>query len=220
MSVPFAGELFTFEEPDGSLIRLLGWGNQFHAVFETLDGYTVVNDPATGYHHYAGLSDDGTSCSRIGPRVGTVAAGVTRHSAAPAHARAPRRPARRRPQLHDELPGERRWEERRRDARRGGCGRGPAQPPRPTAVGDVVGLCLLVQFPDVPGTIARQEVDDFCNQVGYTGFGNNGSVRDYFLDVSDGKLRTERGHGLLHRRRTTAPTTPTRRSRTAPAPES
>ena len=33
--------LFTFEEPDGSQIRLLGWGNQFEAVFETLDGYTV-----------------------------------------------------------------------------------------------------------------------------------------------------------------------------------
>ena len=72
MSVPFAGELFTFEEPDGSQIRLLGWGNQFEAVFETLDGYTVVNDPATGFYHYARLSDDGTTLLPIGPRVGTA----------------------------------------------------------------------------------------------------------------------------------------------------
>ena len=72
MSVPFAGELFTFEEPDGSQIRLLGWGNQFEAVFETLDGYTVVNDPATGFHHYARLSDDGTTLLPLGPRVGTA----------------------------------------------------------------------------------------------------------------------------------------------------
>ena len=40
----------------------------------------------------------------------------------------------------------------------------------------------------MPGTITRQQVDDFCNQVGYTGFGNNGSVRDYFLEISR-KLR-------------------------------
>ena len=64
-----------------------------------------------------------------------------------------------------------------------------AAPPQPTAVGDVTGLCILVQFPDVPGTITRQQVDNFCNQAGYTGFGNNGSVRDYFLEISEGKLR-------------------------------
>jgi M6 family metalloprotease-like protein len=51
-----------------------------------------------------------------------------------------------------------------------------------------VGLCLLVEFPDVLQTISRQEVDDFCNAPGYAHFGNNGSVRDYFLEVSGGTL--------------------------------
>jgi hypothetical protein len=32
-------------------------------------------------------------------------------------------------------------------------------------------------------------VDDFCNKPGYTGFGNNGSVYDYFLEISGGRLR-------------------------------
>jgi M6 family metalloprotease-like protein len=41
----------------------------------------------------------------------------------------------------------------------------------------------------VPAAISQQEVNDFCNQPGYTGFGNNGSVYDYFLKVSDGRLR-------------------------------
>jgi hypothetical protein len=31
-------------------------------------------------------------------------------------------------------------------------------------------------------------VDDFCNKPGYTGFGNNGSVYDYFLEISGGAL--------------------------------
>ncbi len=51
-----------------------------------------------------------------------------------------------------------------------------------------MGLCLLVQFPDVPGTITQAQVEDFCNQSGYAGFGNSGSVRDYFEGVSDGRL--------------------------------
>ncbi len=189
MSVPFAGELFTFEEPDGSLIRLLGWGNQFEAVFETLDGYTVVNDPATGFHHYARLSDDGTTLLPLGPRVGTAqpeSLGIPQHlrtRRAAAHERALA--------AHDELPGGRRWEERRRERRSAveAAAEGLAAPPQPTAVGDVTGLCILVQFPNVPGTITQQQVDDFCNQVGYSGFGNNGSVRDYFLEVSEGRLR-------------------------------
>jgi M6 family metalloprotease-like protein len=41
----------------------------------------------------------------------------------------------------------------------------------------------------VPGLIPVDEVDRFCNQVGYDGFGNNGSVYDYYSDVSGGLLR-------------------------------
>ena len=48
---------------------------------------------------------------------------------------------------------------------------------------------ILVEFPDVPGTITQAQVNDFCNTPGHNGFGNNGSAYDYFLAVSDGKLR-------------------------------
>ena len=49
MAVPFSGKSFDFTQPDGSTIQLRGWGNQYYAVFETLDGYTVVRNPATGF---------------------------------------------------------------------------------------------------------------------------------------------------------------------------
>ena len=52
----------------------------------------------------------------------------------------------------------------------------------------MTGLCLLIRFPDVAETISRQQIDDFCNQPGYTGFSNNGSVYDYFVHASDGML--------------------------------
>ncbi len=53
----------------------------------------------------------------------------------------------------------------------------------PPITGNVEGLCLLADFSDQVATIPRGDVVDYCNQVGYTGYGNNGSVRDYFLDV-------------------------------------
>jgi M6 family metalloprotease-like protein len=61
-------------------------------------------------------------------------------------------------------------------------------PPQRQTVGDFTGLCLLVAFPDVPATILREEIEAFCNRPGYSGFGNNGSVFDYYHDVSGGRL--------------------------------
>ncbi|MFY9511512.1 MAG: M6 family metalloprotease domain-containing protein, partial [Rubrivivax sp.] len=60
-------------------------------------------------------------------------------------------------------------------------------PPTRGTVGSFVGLCLLVDFSDAPATIPRDEVERFCNQTGYRGFNNNGSVHDYFLANSIGR---------------------------------
>ena len=46
MANPFDGEIFTFTQPDGTQFEVRGWGNQYSAVFETLDGYTVGKDLA------------------------------------------------------------------------------------------------------------------------------------------------------------------------------
>lgn len=46
MSIPYNGKQFIFNQPDGSKLPVRGWGNQYNAVFETLDGYTVTEDPA------------------------------------------------------------------------------------------------------------------------------------------------------------------------------
>ena len=90
-------------------------------------------------------------------------------------------------------PGTPRWQERRDDYRAQlfeevrSRGRTKAPPKRQT-VGAFTGLCLLVDFPDRPASISRDEVDAFCNQRGYRGFGNQGSVADYFHDASGGRL--------------------------------
>jgi M6 family metalloprotease-like protein len=62
-------------------------------------------------------------------------------------------------------------------------------PPQRQTVGDFTGLCLLIDFSDAPATIPREEVERFCNLPGYAGFGNHGSVFDFFLENSIGRCR-------------------------------
>jgi M6 family metalloprotease-like protein len=189
MSMPFFNQKFTFTQPDGTQFDVVGTGDQHNAIFETPEGYTVVRDPVSGFFHYGKVSADGDALlptgirpgaadpGRIGLEAGARPSRVALRAGALASPGLPRSPSR--------------WEVRRNQRRMAlqetRAGIAPAPPQRQT-VGTYVGLCLLVQFPDVPGTITRDEVDAFCNQSGYGDFGNNGSVSDYFRDISDGKL--------------------------------
>ena len=70
MAVPFSNKVFTFTNPDGSEIQVRGWGDQYYARFETMDGFTVVKDPDTGYYQYAKLSEDKNQLLPTGVKVG------------------------------------------------------------------------------------------------------------------------------------------------------
>jgi M6 family metalloprotease-like protein len=179
-----------FIQPDGTRLPVRGWGDQHRAVFETLDGFTVVRDPITGFYQYATVTPDGDEFRPTGVRPG---AADPENLGLQPKLRVSRGAARAQAELGAGLPKPR-WETRRGrtkvalQATMMAADIVPAPPYRQT-IGDYVGLCLLVQFPDVPGTITQEQVEAFCNQQGYTGFGNRGSVYDYFLDNSAGKLR-------------------------------
>lgn len=50
-------------------------------------------------------------------------------------------------------------------------------------------LTILIDFPDEPGFTPRATFDPMFNQqTGYTGFGWNGSVREYWNDVTNGEM--------------------------------
>lgn len=190
MSTPFREKQFLFRQPDGTRLPVKGSGDQYYAEFATPDGYTVMRDPATGYYTYATkkfglLEPSGLIPGRDDP----AQAGIDKNLQNPREAvsslvqRAP-----------GFTPGNPRWMQRRTEAKSAvisaiiGPGISPAPPSRQT-VGDYVGLCLLIQFPDVAGTITPDQVRDFCNKPGYSEFGNNGSVYDYYYEVSGGKLK-------------------------------
>ena len=74
----------------------------------------------------------------------------------------------------------------------GGVGAPPIAlaPPSFTISNSVVGLTILVDFSDCPGTVVTQaQMDDYFNKPGYTNFSNAGSVYDYFFIQSGGNLR-------------------------------
>lgn len=54
--------------------------------------------------------------------------------------------------------------------------------------GKVYGLTLLVDFSDQPAPVTVEEISDWLNKEGFNRDGCNGSVRDYYLDVSNGQL--------------------------------
>ncbi|MET1086760.1 MAG: M6 family metalloprotease domain-containing protein [Arthrobacter sp.] len=199
MPSPFVGEIFTFRNPDDTEVTLRGWGNQFEAVFETIDGYTVVQ-AQDGFYEYAKLTEDGTALVASGTRVD---AEDPQTLSLPKHLRVTRQASRSHAEEARRAMGPvPRWMQRRQEDRNlrnrrppeglapDGASEGPGGAPPPgTTTGDYLGLVLLIDFSDFPQTIGRNEVDDFCNKPGYSGFGNNGSALDYFRDVSDGKLR-------------------------------
>ena len=194
MPKPFVDKEFEFTQPDGSKIKLIGTGNQHSAIFEDSNGFVVVRNPTTGYYVYSKLNttqSDFEPTDAVVGRDAPAAAGLTPHLR-PRPGSAPRAmsfsPASRlgRPRWQQRIEERRARRRAALAARRNGIA---FAPPSEQTVGDFVGLCLLIEFPDVPATIAVAEVEKFCNEVGYSGFGNNGSVHDYFLDVSNGRLR-------------------------------
>ena len=54
--------------------------------------------------------------------------------------------------------------------------------------GKIYSLTLLVDFSDKTAPVTVSEVEDWLNKEGFNRDGCNGSVRDYYLDVSNGQL--------------------------------
>ena len=118
MAVPFSNKVFMFKNPDGSEIQVRGWGNQYYARFETMDGFTVVKNPDTGYYQYAKLSEDKNRLLATGVNVGEA---DPRSLELPQHIRIRREAVKKQAQkAHDAdgTPG--RWEVRRAKRKKSG----------------------------------------------------------------------------------------------------
>jgi M6 family metalloprotease-like protein len=172
------GEEWELRQPDGVMITARIWGDEFYQVVESLDGYTLVRDPQTCEIVYARLSADGNSLEPTGVRVESATGsslGLDKH-------------IRINPDAMLSMVHEAR--DRHEESLRAALARRGASPltATPPCNGNVKGICIIVDFPDQAATVPRSEIYNYCNQVGYSNNGNNGSVRDYYYDVSEGHL--------------------------------
>ena len=180
----------SFTQPDGTAIELWGRGDEFHSVFETLDGYTVVFDPAARAYFYAELSADRRELRSSGVAVGRGAPRGEKHlridpAAARAQALARHRVWDASVQVSKRWTGVKAQARARMEAARSGVAYAP--PEQPTT-GQKVGLCLLVDFPDEEATVPQATIDAMLNGDTFTEFGNVYSVKRYYEEVSDGHL--------------------------------
>lgn len=215
---PPEGMIVEWTQPDGTRLKLRVFGDEFYGRTETMDGYTVAFDKNEKAYCYAEKSVDGQELLPTNERVGPQPkqGGQKGIKLDPEVVREKR--AIRRALL---APNEdAKWEKRvknaiaRRALRKGtasapvpqfdagddGEGGGPVASSGPDAMavgGSIVGLTILVQFPDDTNTPAADPVNfpatqakmqNYCNQIGYNQDGNTGSVRDYFNDQSLGAL--------------------------------
>jgi len=195
---PYWGKEFEFHQPDGSPIAVRVWGDEFYIRAETLDGYPLVRDPVSGFICYAEVNNDGSDFISTGiPYTGQTVEKLKYSGLWPlAQGNGIKKGLRLKHQAVIKKADRNRYllgrDQRGRilpapDSDAFSAASAHADSPTPL-IGQVVGLTLLIQFPDVPATILQADINNYCNQVGYTGYGNNGSVHDYFYDVSNGNL--------------------------------
>jgi M6 family metalloprotease-like protein len=202
LAAPMDGYESTFKQPDGTVITLKFFGDEFYARAETTDGYTVIFDPSTKSYDYANVSSDGKKLVKTGMKVGKgnpSALGLAKRlDIATEESRAI---AKARFEEWDKVTGNsKRWKNIKdqmaayeaastTDVVTSTTNEGPSfAPPTFTTTGTKIGLTLLIDFSDDPATIPQANVIDYLNGTNYTSDGNNGSVMKYFQDNSGGLL--------------------------------
>jgi len=181
-----------FTQPDGTRLKLHGKGDEFYAVFETLDGYTVTFDQAKKAYCYADRAADGQLVS-TGVQVqqgNATNLGLPKNLRMSAEARKAM-VVQRYQRWEQGMQTSERWnatKESNRAMREAKANGVEYAPPPTTTVGTRVGLTILVDFSDDPATVPQADIINFANGDNYTAFGNNGSVKKYFQDVSNNRL--------------------------------
>ena len=175
------GETLTFTQATGEPIRLVVFGDDMFARYETLDGFTVVYDEDIGRFCYANTTERGIASSGV-PADEPPPRSLARHQ----HASKQLRNERVRDHLDGMLPVE--SSSREREALLTFGPSGGLLPGRVLNNGSVRGLTILITFPDTPSTVTKADVTALLNGPNYRANGNASSVAEYFETMSTGRL--------------------------------
>ena len=169
VAVPACPEPVEVTQSDGTKAIIHVRGDEFLHWNEDSAGYTVMRDPTTRDWVYAGLNTDGTELVPTSMRVGSVRAESLSVPKRLMPAKKIEKAAAQKASWMDAAVS--------RTALR--------------SAGTVRQLVLLVEFSDLRFTKTKQNFEDLFNKVGYSGEGNAGSLRDFYQEISYGKLTVE-----------------------------
>ena len=195
-AAPHWGDAFDLKQPDGSVVAVKVWGDEYYQRVESIDGYSLIRNEY-GWICYADLSADGdefvaTDIVYDGVNLDQIPdikqylheSRNLKKGLKINHASRMKKLKKRKDQLS---------KQNRRDIFLAPDQAAEAVEADIAAsfaplAGTVVGLTILVDFPDESSSITTTQVNNYCNQIGYSEDFNNGSVYDYFYDVSNGLL--------------------------------
>ncbi|MCP4104518.1 MAG: M6 family metalloprotease domain-containing protein [Desulfobacteraceae bacterium] len=188
-AAPHWGDKFQLKQPDGSKVTVLVWGDEFYQDVESVDGYTLVRDPSTGWICYAELSSDGSEYISSGQTYRTDEQEPSALGIKDSGKEKRKKPRKKHLRINKKIRQEKAAKKRNELLGDDSVYNQEESILMKTSDGETItGLTVLVDFPDEPASVSQSEIDNFCNQSGYSNNGNNGSVADYFYDVSDGNL--------------------------------
>jgi M6 family metalloprotease-like protein len=196
-AAPVWNEPFEFRQPDGSFVTVVVSGDEFYQDVKTPDGYPLIRDPATQWICYAKLSSNGDDWVSTGTVYDPQNALFDRNSL-----KSVQKSTRlnnisvfaKRKAKYLELnkvtyeQSMREFSENVRALAKEAAASGSNITPPLAKPDTVYGLTILIDFPDKKSAVPIDSIRNWLNMQGYTGYSNKGSIRDYFFDVSDGKM--------------------------------
>lgn len=164
-AVPANRQIWTFTQPDGTRFQATLHGDEFYLYHQTLNGEIIVEDRDTGEWFYAQPRADGSlqkTATRVGQNRIKIAASDEK------------------PQWLNAIQKLAAQKASQRQANR--------RLTMTSTQGDLKGVLLLANFSDTSTTYTRSTFRDLMNATGYQSHGALGSVKDYYLEASYGKL--------------------------------
>ncbi|MDP2387332.1 MAG: M6 family metalloprotease domain-containing protein [Bacteroidota bacterium] len=185
----YNGKIMSFKQPDGTSVEVKLYGNEYYMRAEGLDGYTVVRDIKTKWICYANLSEDNNELISTGivyQGVQNTISSLKTNLPFVKHLDVSTEAQKVVIKKNKSLLGATKMDASTNKLIDNGVDQSIAGTPIHTVSGNIKGLCIVIDFSDEPGTLPMSEFVDFCNDMNYSNFGNNGSLRTFYSDISGG----------------------------------
>lgn len=177
-AAPYHGQIKSFKQPDGTTVDVKLFGTEYYMRAEGLDGYTLIRDKTTNWICYATLSSDESELISTGIIYRGKKDDILTYNKSLSiskHIDISKKSMDKTILANQKILGVNQQQDNAKTAYH-------------PVIGNIKGLCIVVDFSDEVGTLPMSEFTDFCNNLTYSNNGNNGSLRKFYSDISGGLL--------------------------------